>query len=192
MVPPSLFHSLETVTTNIYVYDERSGRVRGYELRSSVQLVQHLTFRGATWIRCSRILCSRFSVIRYLETISPLVLRAFMRYRPRSLSVACQPEAGTEISPIVTQLQFAIGKGLEDQATFINMTLISWINHVAPILIGNSIIYFQHNACVWIERETLIDLKRCIAMRRIKREISPREISWWEWRFGLHDKRSAR
>jgi len=57
------------------------GYARGYELRSSVQqLVQHLAFCGAVWRgaqAAAEFFCPRFPVIRYLETISPLVLRAF-------------------------------------------------------------------------------------------------------------------
>lgn len=83
-----------------------SGRARGYELHSVVQLVQHLAFRGATRRDAqgaSGILYSRFLVIRYLETISPLVLRAFTRYRLAFGRLSARSRA--VISPLVTQLQ---------------------------------------------------------------------------------------
>lgn len=143
-----LSHSLETVR-RIYMFTTNAAGVCA--VTSSAQLVQHLAFRGATWIRCSRILCSRIlsnSIpgndftprITRLYTISTTL--AFSRLSARSR---------TEISPVVTQLQFATGKGLEDQATFINMTLNKLNKSCRSYL--NKKFNNLFNARVWIERD---------------------------------------
>ena len=80
----------------------------------------------------------------------------------------------TEISPIIIQLQFATGQRLDDQATFVNMTL-NKLNKSCRSYLNRKFnnLFSTH---VFESSETLTDLKRCIAMRGIKREISPREI----------------
>lgn len=128
--PLSLSRSLESVGR---MFITNAG-MRGYELCFSIQLVQHLTFRGVQG--AAEFFGRNSPVIQYLETISPLVLRAFIsRSRFRSL-VSLKPH---EI--IADRLQFITGK--RSHSTFVNMTLNKLNKSRFFVLMINSLIIYS-------------------------------------------------